>query len=1362
MPHDVFLSHNSKDKPLVGAVYDWLKSHGVRCWYDQTNLEPGDRLPDELGKAMEESRAALVFIGPDGEGPWQGEEIDTLLNKAIKLSRQKDEFRIIPVLVGGADETKLRWFLKTRLWVDLSKLSDAGITDNEGELHRLRRAILGSAEESAVPEDPAFNPYMGLAAFQPADAKFFFGRAKVCRELAAKLKEWRFACVVGPSGNGKSSLARAGLATDAAEDAFPGVRTFERVILVPGPNLLRAFIEQLAARLPDAERANHVAQAMERINPGDRKLTARDWASRLNEEFRAWFPHSQQRVLFLVDQFEEVFTQRDLSVADDSERQEHLGKILDCLALLATQGDKRWHWVFTLRSDFYPRCRLSPAFWDLVSAQRLSLHLDELSREGFREAIKGPAARAGAYLEAGLVETVVNDVYEERGSMPLLQLALHQLWRLRQGACLTHAAYTTLGGVTNALQNRAESALKHLSKEKSEYLEIARNLFLRLTALGEGVSDSRRRVDRRELDWEGTRPQDTEHVLAELTNADNRLLVADAQSVEVTHEVLIRECDTIRGWIEAARKEIPALRRLTHAARRWEENQRAAVFLGAADPPRELKQWAGRTTLRLTRLEREYWQASRAQRAKDHREKRVQQQERRRQAEALLRSEEEKRKQAETARRKAFLITTIAIGLAVVAGVSWLFAGRAKEAAELALTRSFVRTVGTSGEATPSADEHEALWELAELDTANENVRKEVINRWTQSDDLLVRALNADSRGLHAAIGLNPSLWALFHSKANVMAPHLVTALTGRQDYWEAGRSEKVRTTLEGIAAWLDSTNAALIAKNLVPDLRGLEELDSDRRNTLGIALAALATRLDSTNATPVAKSLVSTLRDAEDPVHLHMFSLALVALAPRLDPTNAAPLAMDLAKIVKSPQGTNFSQNYALTILGTALATFAARLDSTNAKTVSGPAAWILASAMEKYAQEGDPLVVGSFGTALGALAAQLDSANATALGGPAASVLVAKMEEDTGDERASLGLRYLSPALAALAACLDITAAEPLANRVVVALKGAWEWDDDRLSALVSALGSLSPLLNPIAAAPLAKSLAMELKNIDESKPIRLKSLSLALEALVVQLSPKDASALTPFVAPVANRLVTTMERKESELDSRLGDSLKVLAARLDSTTAAPLANRLASAAALENGQGTNAYRLGHLGSALGALVMRLSPADAAAISIPVASAVAVALTNHPEVSYRAESLQTALAVLATQVLQAEQARLAALSYLFQRPISPLPKDAKLEFRDRLTVSNVCVSLRTTNLVEVLKWPFCVGEAQKLVLAELERRTQRQFDGDVWKFVAQAESLGIPGLDRAFLARPAKRPQLTNAIAELKALLPPSAQKP
>ena len=58
-------------------------------------------------------------------------------------------------------------------------------------------------------------PYQGLASFQPADARWFFGRTALTDRLAAMATaagaDGRPLMLVGASGSGKSSLLRAGL-----------------------------------------------------------------------------------------------------------------------------------------------------------------------------------------------------------------------------------------------------------------------------------------------------------------------------------------------------------------------------------------------------------------------------------------------------------------------------------------------------------------------------------------------------------------------------------------------------------------------------------------------------------------------------------------------------------------------------------------------------------------------------------------------------------------------------------------------------------------------------------------------------------------------------------------------------------------------------------------------------------------------------------------------------------------------------------------------------------------------------------------------------------------------------------------------
>ena len=70
---------------------------------------------------------------------------------------------------------------------------------------------LNKGDNEDVPPADVRNPYKGLAAFEPEDAEYFFGREALIEELVARLKERGFLAVVGPSGSGKSSLVRAGL-----------------------------------------------------------------------------------------------------------------------------------------------------------------------------------------------------------------------------------------------------------------------------------------------------------------------------------------------------------------------------------------------------------------------------------------------------------------------------------------------------------------------------------------------------------------------------------------------------------------------------------------------------------------------------------------------------------------------------------------------------------------------------------------------------------------------------------------------------------------------------------------------------------------------------------------------------------------------------------------------------------------------------------------------------------------------------------------------------------------------------------------------------------------------------------------------
>ena len=632
------------------------------------------------------------------------------------------------------------------------------------------------------------------------------------------------------------------------------------------------MLEQLSTHR--SEGANYVEGAMNRVRPDRETVTAEMWAQRLSAEINATFPGQEQQLLVLIDQFEEIFTQRGFVAISEDERQERIKLVLDGLALLAQGPDQRLHFIFTLRSDFYDRCAASEAFWKLISVEHRSMELDELDEEGWREAIKGPAARAGAYLEAGLVERMIKDVYRQRGSMPLLQLALQDLWPAREGACLTHAAYLTMGGVANALQKRAEKVLDQLKLQNAEYLEIARNLFLRLVSSGEGVADTRRRLDRSETDWPSIEKNKIDHVIGKLSGPEARLIVADGEFLEITHEVLIRGSKTVWRWIERSRADIAVLRRLTHAARRWEEHQRTSLYLNAGDPAKEMERWVDSTNLKLTCLELAYWRAS-ADRvwwqatlwngllagafavllagvvA----------------ALGLYHKAEIARKSADAATVDA----RRALGEAIAA----------RNEAQGALARALVHTIGLAAGKAPTSDGRSALWELAQLDRSNVAVRQKVIDEWCRDEQMILQAFGNCGQGWRAVVGTNAEIGNFAADRARRLSERLMKSSLSSSDV-------RVMEALGVSANCLDPSLAGRLAHKSVD---GLVRADLDDRDSFAVwrdTLVAVAPKLDDSTRESVVTDLIRGL-DAlplavDDKKHFYITEplVALVANLPR------------------------------------------------------------------------------------------------------------------------------------------------------------------------------------------------------------------------------------------------------------------------------------------------------------------------------------------------------------------------------------------------------------------------------------------------------------------------------------------------
>lgn len=115
---DVFLCHNSADKPAVRRIGEELKQRGILPWLDVEELPPGMPWIPLLEQQIHQIRAAAVCVGSAGIGPWQEQEIMGFLRAFVKRG-----VPVIPVVLADAMTTpELPVFLSSMTWVDFRRV----------------------------------------------------------------------------------------------------------------------------------------------------------------------------------------------------------------------------------------------------------------------------------------------------------------------------------------------------------------------------------------------------------------------------------------------------------------------------------------------------------------------------------------------------------------------------------------------------------------------------------------------------------------------------------------------------------------------------------------------------------------------------------------------------------------------------------------------------------------------------------------------------------------------------------------------------------------------------------------------------------------------------------------------------------------------------------------------------------------------------------------------------------------------------------------------------------------------------------------------------------------------------------------
>jgi predicted acylesterase/phospholipase RssA len=393
-------------------------------------------------------------------------------------------------------------------------------------------------------------PYRGLEPYDEAEADFFFGRDDERTLIVANLRSARLTLLYGPSGVGKSSLLRAGVAHHLRAAARESTlrRGSPRGGVVVFSTWSDAPLERLTARI-ERDAGKSLPQG---ASKPDRQES-------LTATLRAWSEALGGPVCVLLDQFEEYFLYHDHAGAGD----EFATQLADAI----TETGAAASFLVALREEELAGLDRFEELIDNLFANLL--RVEHLDREKATLAIVEPvkkydAVRTGdepsVTIADDLVEKVLDDLAEglpfavetavttatpNRFEAPYLQLVMERLWRTAIAAEPHELSLSTLvglGGSRAIVRTHLDETMARLSAgEQDVAADVLRYL----------VTPSGRKIAQTAADlasYAGIAPEDADVVDSVLKGLSGRTRILRSvppppgsegpQRYEIFHDIL--------------------------------------------------------------------------------------------------------------------------------------------------------------------------------------------------------------------------------------------------------------------------------------------------------------------------------------------------------------------------------------------------------------------------------------------------------------------------------------------------------------------------------------------------------------------------------------------------------------------------------------------------------------------------------------------------------------------------------------------------------------------------------------------------------------------------------------------------------
>ncbi|MDB4935117.1 MAG: uncharacterized protein JWP87_2089 [Labilithrix sp.] len=399
------------------------------------------------------------------------------------------------------------------------------------ELERLRRLQRGPAR--ALPDE---GPFRGLEAFDARHRDVYFGRATDVASALELLRARGLVALVGPSGSGKSSLARAGVLPAIVDGALGAWPSRWRAVTLSPDAYPRAALEHALAPLLEGRRA-----------PDDPDELAAMLAASVEA--------TSTGIVILVDALEELVT---LTAPDD---RAYLALFLAALSSRPMPGLRA---VVTARRDLLDPLLGEPGLG--VALTRAVQLVVPLTAPAWADVVDERLAAYGYALEDEAMRgELARELASVSEAMPLVEFGLARLWDHRDTArhVVSRRGLVAIGGLAGALARHAEATLAALVESNGPAAATASgSLLLALTT----PHGTRATKTKGELAREVPHPL-RDQVLAALERA--RLVVVEEGRATLAHEALITRWPRLHAWVQSERRDRELARDVEDAATRW-------------------------------------------------------------------------------------------------------------------------------------------------------------------------------------------------------------------------------------------------------------------------------------------------------------------------------------------------------------------------------------------------------------------------------------------------------------------------------------------------------------------------------------------------------------------------------------------------------------------------------------------------------------------------------------------------------------------------------------------------------------------------------------------------------------------------